>query len=59
MTLRSVPILLPLTSTLVLTRTRVQPYLIDYHTSRYTAERRHTRPYSQSNPLVPNQESSE
>jgi len=46
MTLRSVPMILLLTSTLVLTRTRMQPYLIDYHTYPYTAERRHTRPYS-------------
>ena len=46
MTLRSVPIILLLTSTLVLTRTRVQPYLIDYLTYPYTAERRHTRPYT-------------
>jgi len=46
MTLRSVPIILLLTSTLVLTRTRVQPCLIDYDTYPYTAERRLTRPYT-------------
>jgi hypothetical protein len=46
MTLGSLPIILLLTSTLVLTRTRVQPYLINYNTYPCTAERRHTRPYT-------------
>jgi len=46
MTLRSVPIILLLTSTVVLARTRVEPYIIDYHIYPYTAERRHMRPYT-------------
>jgi len=46
MTLRSVPIILLHTATLVLTRTRVQLYEIEYHTYPYTAECRHTGPYN-------------
>jgi hypothetical protein len=46
MTLRSVPIILSLTSILILTRTGVQPYSVNYHIYPYTAGHGHTQPFT-------------